>query len=201
MDARGCAAVLAVEHEPWDEPPAVGESVCVHGACLTVVRAEMGRFWCDVLEETLRRTSLGGRPSGAPLNLERALRAGDRIGGHIVTGHVDGFGRVRRIAPAGPDRRLEIECSQELLRDIALKGSVACDGVSLTVTRLTDESFEVNLIPFTWSRTAFAQARTGDPVNVETDLLAKYVRRRLDSSGQTSSPVTEETLRRAGFVD
>jgi riboflavin synthase len=189
----------SIEHAPWSIPLDPGESVAVQGVCLTVVRGTATSFDCDLLDETIARTHMARRKQGDRVNLERALRLGDRIGGHLVTGHVDGTGRVVSIRPAGRDRAIEIACDAALLSGIVEKGSVACEGVSLTVARLGSSSFEVNVIPFTWESTTLPQLRAGDPVNIETDLLGKYVRRHFDAVAQAPD-VTLAGLRDAGFT-
>lgn len=196
-DVRGAVSVT-ITHEPWDTPLTTGESVAVNGICLTVAEAAEDRFTCDVLDETLRRTSIRPEKIGKLLNLERALRVGDRLGGHMVSGHVDGVGVVERVMPLGRDYALRIRCAPELLQEIVVKGSVACDGISLTVTDVTTSGFEVNVIPHTWRQTAMIRLQAGDPVNIETDLIAKYVRKclgRQDSQGTLSL----DALQRAGF--
>lgn len=197
LRTRGDAAAVEIACEPWDIPLAVGESVAVQGACLTVVRADARGFSCDVLRETLNKTSLGARQPGQLLNLERALRVGDRLGGHFVTGHVDGVGRIAGATSRGADRVLTVACAPELLGDIVPKGSIACDGVSLTIARLLEGAFEVHIIPHTWSHTSLSERRAGDAINIETDLIGKHVRRIL--GGRAAGGVTEETLRAAGF--
>ena len=191
---------LTVAHDPWTPALEPGESIAVQGACLTVARPEPGRFVCDVLEESLRRTSLGDKPPGARLNLERARRAGDRFGGHFVTGHVDGTGALvsRGRADAG-DWVLRISCPEALIGGIVPKGCIACDGVSLTVVDLDPDGFSVHVIPFTLDRTSLGDLRPGDAVNIETDLLGKYVQRHAQSP--TARPAVDEAmLRRAGFA-
>ena len=154
---------------------AEGESIAVNGVCLTVARALERGFDADVMAETLRRTALGDLSRGDPVNLERALRASDRLGGHIVQGHVDGTGVVASVSREGLARRVRIEAAPELLRYVVEKGSIAVDGVSLTVAGVDDESFSVGLIPETLERTTFGAARVGRRVNLEVDVLAKYV--------------------------
>jgi riboflavin synthase len=188
---------LSVACGPWDEPLAVGESVAVQGVCLTVTAASARAFEADLLDETLARSALGALRTGAGLNLERALRPADRLGGHIVAGHVDETGRIARIVPAGRDRRIRVACSPEATRQMALKGSVALDGISLTISGLGDDWFEVHIIPHTWNATSLAERAVGDAVNVETDVLAKYVQRLL---GAVRPGVTMESLARAGFA-
>lgn len=191
--------IITIGHDPWNTPLAEGESVAVQGVCLTVTRYASDQFACNVLGETLARTNLASKRPGAPLNLERALRAGDRFGGHFVSGHVDGVGKVVSVDAAGGDRSLEIGCDEELVRDIVLKGSIACDGVSLTVTGTSAVSFEVNIIPFTRYHTTLGEIEAGGTVNLETDMLGKYVRRYMEARG-SESRVEMEDLRNAGFL-
>lgn len=198
IERRGDGARLTVEHTPWIEPLTPGESVAVQGACLTVTDFHSGSFECDVLRETLDRTSLGSLARGAMLNLERALKPSDRIGGHFVTGHIDGAGAVATLKKESQDWLLEISCACDLLAGICVKGSVAVDGVSLTVVDLTSKTFGVRLIPFSWANTTLRNLRHGSPVNIETDILEKYVSRRL-VSGQKET-LTMDHLRNAGFV-
>jgi len=190
---------LVIRHEPWDEPLALGESVSVQGACLTVTSAEPNRFFCDVLDETLRLTNLGKKAAGAGLNLERSLRPSDRFGGHIVSGHVDGMGTVSRLEPVGRDWALTVRCEAELTSGAVLKGSIALDGISLTLTAVTNESLSVHLIPYTWEHTTMGSLKVGDAINIETDMLGKYVRKFL-SRGAPEKSVTMDDLRRAGFA-
>jgi riboflavin synthase len=155
-----------------------GDSVAVNGVCLTATKVDDGRFEADVMDETLRRSSLGGLKEGAQVNLELALRASDRLGGHFVQGHVDGLGTVSEVADDGPtSRRMAIDATPELLRYVVEKGSVAVDGVSLTVSALDDDSFTVSLIPETLQRTTLGHLWPGDRVNLEVDVVAKYVER------------------------
>lgn len=152
-----------------------GDSVAVNGVCLTATNVDGKLFAAEVMNETLAHTSLGGLASDAPVNLELPLRAGDPLGGHIVQGHVDGIGKVASVGGDGFATLLEIETSPELLRYIAHKGSIAVDGVSLTVAEIDDASFTVSLIPETVERTNLGRSRPGTSVNVEVDVLAKYV--------------------------
>jgi riboflavin synthase len=199
LSPRGSAWSLRIECGVWDEPLASGDSVSVSGACLTVTSADAKGFTADVLEETVRRTSLADRRPGSPVNLERAVRANGRLGGHMVTGHVDGVGTVAAIMPVGPDRALTIRCDASLLCQVVEKGSVACDGVSLTVTAVGDTTFDVHIIPFTWAHTSFAAIRERDRINVETDPVAKHVRRQIEAYLARGS-VTDKLLRDAGFA-
>jgi riboflavin synthase alpha subunit len=155
---------------------AVGDSVAVSGACLTVVEAAPGRLAFDLAEETLRVTTLGGLTPGEPVNLERPLRVGAPLGGHWVLGHVDGVGRVSAVAAEGAGQRVTIEVPPGLRPLLIPKGSVAVDGVSLTVAGLHESAFSVALIPHTLGVTTLGRRRVGAPVNLEMDVLGKYVR-------------------------
>jgi riboflavin synthase len=156
---------------------AVGDSVSAAGVCLTVVNAEDGRLAFDVVPETLSRTALGGLEPDERLNLEPALRVGDPLGGHVVQGHVDAVGRVRAITPEGDSRRMWVDAPDEIVRYCVEKGSIAVDGVSLTVAGLGEDGFEVALIPHTLEVTTLGSLVPGDGVNLEVDVLAKVVER------------------------
>lgn len=166
-----------------------GDSIAVNGVCLTATDVREDAFTAEVMAETLRRSSLGALRTGAPVNLELALRAGDRLGGHVVQGHVDGTGTVVEIYAEGISRVLKIEVEPSLRRYLVEKGSVALDGVSLTVSALTDDGFAVSLIPETLQRTGLGEVEVGAEVNVEVDVLAKHVERLLGS--QVQAPPTE----------
>ncbi|MBJ7332425.1 MAG: riboflavin synthase [Solirubrobacteraceae bacterium] len=154
----------------------LGDSVAVNGVCLTAVTIDGGSFTADVMHESLRRSSLGELAAGDPVNLELALRADARLGGHIMQGHVDGLARVTQVEDDGFAKIVTITPEDPaLLRYVVEKGSIAVDGVSLTVARIDDESFAVSLIPETLERTNLGQASPGRPVNLEVDVLAKYV--------------------------
>jgi riboflavin synthase len=152
-----------------------GDSVAVNGVCLTATQVADGQFAADVMHETLRRSSLAAVVDGARVNLELPLRAADRLGGHVVQGHVDGVGAVRDAVADGFARVVTIEAPPELLRYVVEKGSIAVDGVSLTVAGVTPDTFSVSLIPETLERTNLGAAAPGTPVNLEVDVLAKYV--------------------------
>lgn len=166
------------------EAVTLGESIAVSGVCLTVVEYDSERFAADVSTQTLARTTLGRLEAGAPVNLERALRAGDRLGGHLVSGHVDGLGQVLAIEADARSQRWRLGAPRALLRYIAEKGSICIDGVSLTVNAVGIDWFEVNLVPHTIEHTAFAALRPGAAVNLEVDLLARYVERLLEGREQ-----------------
>jgi riboflavin synthase len=152
-----------------------GDSVSVNGVCLTATAIADGRFTADVMRETLRRSSLAEVAEGAEVNLELPLRASDRLGGHVVQGHVDGLGTIRDIREDGFSRIVEIAAAAETLRYVVEKGSIAVDGISLTVASVTADTFTVALIPETLERTNLGAASPGQPVNLEVDVLAKYV--------------------------
>jgi riboflavin synthase len=152
-----------------------GDSIAVNGVCLTAVGVCGERFGADVMHETLRRSSLGEVAAGSRVNLELALRADARLGGHMMQGHVDGVGAVAAVRPDGFARIVTVEADPALLRYVVEKGSIAVDGVSLTVARVGDSDFDVSLIPETLERTNLGRAEPGAPVNLEVDILAKYV--------------------------
>ena len=183
LDKRGGDARLVIEvgNLAFDDVR-LGESIAVNGVCLTVVGFDTRHFEADASNETLSLTTLGALVPGAVVNLERAMRPTDRLGGHLVSGHVDGVGKVLDITPDARAQRWRFAAPQPLLRYIAKKGSICVDGVSLTVNEVDDEGFEVALIPHTVSHTAFAQNTVGDAVNLEIDVLARYVERLLQKN-------------------
>ena len=160
---------------------AIGASIACSGPCLTVVRRGVtdgqGWFAVEASAETLSKTTIGGWKVGTPVNLERALRVGDELGGHIVSGHVDGVGTVLSVRPEGQSWRFSFRAPAELMRYIAHKGSIAIDGVSLTVNEVEGDTFGVNIIPHTFTETTFGQMTQGQRINLEIDALARYVER------------------------
>jgi len=170
-------ARLVVAAEETAASAAVGDSVAVAGVCLTVVEAQAGRLAFDVVAETLARTALGRLEPGGEVNLEPSLRVGDQLGGHVVQGHVDAVGRVRLVAPEGGSRRVWIDAPETVIRYCIEKGSIAVDGVSLTVAAFDDEGFEVALIPHTLEVTTLGRLEPGHEVNLEADVLGKVVER------------------------
>ena len=159
-----------------------GDSIAVNGVCLTAIGADGDGFGADVMHETLRRSSLAEVTPGARVNLELPLRADERLGGHVVQGHVDGLGAIRAVREEGFARVVTIEADPALLRYVVEKGSIAVDGVSLTVASVDGDAFSVSLIPETLERTTLGAAGPGAPVNLEVDILAKYVEKLLPSS-------------------
>ena len=182
-EMRGGDARLRIEVGtlPWGEGADVrlGESISVNGTCLTVVSFDGTGFDADASNETLALTTLGDLEVGRALNLERAMRPTDRLGGHLVSGHVDGVGSVVHAWDDGRAQRWVFAAPAALRRYIAAKGSICVDGVSLTVNAIDDSGFEVALVPHTLAHTAFSQTRPGDPINLEVDMLARYVERLL----------------------
>jgi riboflavin synthase len=162
---------------------AAGDSVAVNGCCLTVAATRPGGFAADLVAETLRRTALGGLRAGDRVNLERPLALGGRLGGHLVQGHVDGVARVLARRPAGAGAELTVELPAGLARYVAHKGSIAVDGVSLTVAAVAAGAFTVALVPHTLAVTTLGDRRPGDPVQLEVDVVAKYVERLLAAEG------------------
>lgn len=183
-EPRGGDARLSVEvgSLPFDDAR-LGESIAVNGICLTVVAFDARSFEADASTETLALTTLGAWPLGRALNLERAMRPTDRLGGHMVSGHVDGVGRVLQVHDDARAQRWRFAAPAALLRYIASKGSICVDGVSLTVNAVDDEGFEVALVPHTVAHTAFAETAVGEGVNLEVDLVARYVERLLQARG------------------
>jgi len=176
-ERNGDGLRLRVEAPETASTAAPGDSVSVSGVCLTVTAATNGSLAFDAVPETIARTNLGRLAAGSRVNLEPALRAGEPLGGHFVQGHVDGTARVERLEPEGAGARLTLALPPELLRYCVEKGSIALDGVSLTIAALRDDGVEIALVPFTLEHTTLGALGAGDEVNVEVDLLAKYAER------------------------
>ena len=183
----------------------LGDSIAVNGVCLTVTDFDGGSFTADVMPETLRRSNLGMLRAGSPVNLERALVADGRFGGHIVSGHIDGMGTIASVRQEANAVWYEIEAAPSLLRLVVEKGSVALDGISLTVAAVDGEGFSVSTIPHTVAQTNLNQRRRGDPVNLETDVVGKYIEKLLrpeetkPHTPANESTLTKEMLLRCGF--
>jgi riboflavin synthase len=180
LTVRGPAVVADAAH---------GDSIAVNGVCLTVVEATSDGFTADVMRETLDRSSLGALATGDPVNLERPMRLDGRLGGHLVQGHVDGTGSIVERSPSEHWELVRISLPRDLARYVVLKGSITVDGVSLTVAAVDDESFSVSLIPTTLELTTLGRKQVGDPVNLEVDVVAKYVERLL--AHDTPAPVDD----------
>lgn len=180
VDSQGEKSRIRIEAPSLHEAVELGDSVAVNGACLTVASIESEALGFDAVAETLEKTALGELQPGSRVNLERALRAGGRLDGHIVQGHVDGVGRVAELRRQGDDVRLDVACEAGFADWLVPKGSVAIQGVSLTVVEVRSSGFDVALIPYTLELTTLGELRAGDPVNLEADVLGKYVKRYLD---------------------
>lgn len=161
---------------------AIGDSVCVQGVCLTVTRKQDGCFFADVSRETMAKTTLGRLKVGSSVNLEPSLRAGDPLGGHLVSGHVDAVGNLKRVDQDARSWRLEFELPPSLTRFVAAKGSICLNGVSLTVNKVEGLRFDVNIIPHTHAVTTLGELRAGDEVNVEIDVVARYLEKLMTKS-------------------
>jgi riboflavin synthase len=198
--AAGGGAVLEVRPPFPAAELAEGESVAVGGVCLTVTGLRDTIFQSDVSAETLSRTTLGRLAPGVPVNIERALRLEDRLGGHLVSGHVDGVGRVSRRREEGTSIRFRFALPAGSGRYVVEKGSIAVDGVSLTVNAVGRDWFEANVIPHTARMTTLLDLSVGDEINVECDLIAKYVERLLGAGPGESGGIDRETLARFGFT-
>ncbi len=178
----------------------IGDSIAVNGVCLTVTTLQKDGFTADVMAETLRRSDLGALRQGDPVNLERAMAADGRFGGHIVAGHVDGTGTLARKKQEGNAMVLTIAAAPALLYEIVEKGSITIDGISLTVVSVTQENFTVSIIPHTGAQTILLDKKTGDPVNLETDVIAKYIRRfTTPQKAEKKSGLTLSFLQENGF--
>ena len=196
---RGGTTVLRVSAAPPFEDVTVGESIAVDGVCLTAVQVTGEALSFDVVPETLSRTTLGRRRPGDLVNLERSLRLGELVGGHLILGHVDGVGSISGLRPGGGEVELRIEAPTALNRQMLPKGSVAVDGISLTLVTVGAKDFTVALIPYTLEHTNLGAKSVYDPVNIETDYLGKWVLRALGE--RVAAGVTKELLERAGFAE
>lgn len=199
LHRRGEAGVLTVETALPTAEIAIGDSVAVNGACLTVTASTLRTLTFDVSPESISRTTIGKLSSGDRVNLERALRLGDRLGGHIVSGHVDCAGQLIRSENRAGNHQLQFTLPSAHARYLVEKGSVTIDGISLTVNAVSQEGFAVNIIPHTYSNTTFEQLRVGDRVNIETDIIGKYVER-LASPWKSEGSLSMKTLTENGFI-
>ena len=184
VEEQGDSSRLTVRGPVVTSDARHGDSIAVNGVCLTVVENDDGAFTADVMAETLRRSSLRGVAPGTPVNLERAVRLQDRLGGHLVQGHVDGTGEVQAVTPAEHWTVVRVALPADLARYVVEKGSITVDGVSLTVSGVGPDWFEVSLIPTTLQATTLGRRGPGDVVNLEVDITAKYVEKLLQARGQ-----------------
>ncbi|MCG0276913.1 MAG: riboflavin synthase [Thermanaeromonas sp.] len=200
-------ARLVIQAQKVLEGTKVGDSIAVNGACLTVVEIKKGAFVAEVMEETLKVTNLGRLKVGESVNLERALRWGDRMGGHLVSGHVDGVGRILGRRPVGRAQEITVSLPEHLKRYVVPKGSIALDGTSLTVIERRDSTFKVGLIPHTLHTTILGSKGVGEEVNIEVDLIARYLEGLCGLEAVSSKieqarerGITLEFLSRYGFI-
>lgn len=198
------SSVLTIAADRVLECTKLGDSICTNGVCLTVTKLGKGTFDADVMAESLRRTNLGGLKPGDRVNLERALRLCDRLGGHIVSGHVDGTGRIQSLMREDNAVWVTIETEQKILKYIIEKGSITIDGISLTVAYVDSEVFKVSIIPHTGEETTLLKKKAGDLVNLENDLIGKYVEKLFGGAGETAKyakeTISEDYLRKYGFI-
>lgn len=187
---------LKVSAEKVLEGTKVGESISCNGVCLTVTEIGRGCFCVDVMPETMNRTNIGGLKSGASLNLERALSLASRLGGHIVSGHIDGVGMITALRRDNNAIRMVVSAPGKILRYIVEKGSVAIDGISLTVVSVDEKGFEVSIIPHTQRESTLVAKNVGDSVNIENDLIAKYLEK---LTGHSENRLTLDFLNKNGF--
>ena len=204
LDIKGHSGIVTIKANKVLEGTRVGDSIAVNGICLTVTKKGDGFFTADIMAETVRRSSLARCVAGDPVNLERAMAADGRFGGHIVSGHIDGTGTIKELRREENAVWITVSADKGLLRYIVEKGSVAIDGVSLTVAYVDDVCFKVSVIPHTGEETILLSKRKGDPVNLETDIVGKYIEKLLFSKGEDKEAdrqtgVTMEMLERYGF--
>lgn len=200
IEKSGVTGKLSIMANTVLEGTKIGDSIAVNGVCLTVTSIHGDNFTADVMGETFRRSSLGNLQVGSGVNLERAMPADGRFGGHIVSGHIDGMGEIVSIEPEGTAVWYTLSAPTEILYRIVEKGSIAIDGISLTVARITEKDFAVSIIPHTGGNTILSQKKPGDKVNLENDMIGKYVQKFLEPQPvQGESHITEEFLKKYGF--
>lgn len=197
LHTRGNYRVLEIEPSPSWRDLVAGESIAIDGACLTVTRFHGGRFTVEASQETVTRTILRGYQTGTRVNLERAMQVGDRLGGHLVSGHVDTRGQVKSVRQVGESREMTIAFPSEDDALVVEKGSIAINGVSLTINEVGSGYGTVNVIPFTWEQTTVSLLRSGMDVNLEFDLIGKYILRQSAVTARAS--LTMEKLRSSGW--
>lgn len=180
LSLRGNSGTLTIKAKKVLEGTKIGDSIAVNGVCLTVTNMKNSEFSADVMAETVRRSSLGSLQSGSYVNLERAMAADGRFGGHIVSGHIDGTGRIESMKREENAVWVTVECGEKILDLIVEKGSICIDGISLTVAAVTDRSFSVSVIPHTGEETTLLKKKAGDPVNLENDIVGKYIQKFVD---------------------
>jgi len=197
---QGTAARMTIESRFPSQEISLGDSIAVDGACLTVTEINGSLFTVDLSPETLQRTTLGARRERDSVNLERALRLSDRLGGHLVTGHIDGIAGIKALTPVANAIEISFSAPQQIVRYLVEKGSVAIDGISLTVNQCTAHGFSVMAIPFTSSHTTLNRKKAGDQVNIETDIMGKYIEKFLIKRGAADGTITEDLLHKYNFT-
>ena len=200
VQRSGSSSFIEIQAKKVLEDVHLGDSIAVNGVCLTVTHFDGSVFRADVMNETLSRSSLGSLTTGSPVNLERAMAAGGRFGGHIVSGHIDGTGSITDIKNDGIAVWYTVSAAPELLRYIVEKGSIAIDGISLTVAKVTDTSFSVSIIPHTAAQTILGTKKAGDTVNLENDIIGKYVEKLMKpAESPKTGGITMEFLAKNGY--
>lgn len=201
MEQNGTNGRITILASKVLEGTKLGDSIAVNGVCLTVTDLKKDSFCADVMGETLRRSNLGALKKGAKVDLERAMAADGRFGGHMVSGHIDGIGEIASIKPEGNAVWYTITAPEKILRGVVEKGSIAIDGISLTVAKVTEQNFSVSIIPHTGENTVLSMRKTGDLVNLENDIIGKYVEKFLmPAKEKKESNITEEFLGKYGFL-
>jgi len=194
------SAIIVVDIGPLSDDVSPGDSIAVNGACLTVTRIKDSKVYFDVSTETLNMTAIGKLKVSDKVNIERSLKMGDQLGGHFVTGHVDGVGVINKVENEPGQCTVWFSTSKTLTNMMIKKGSVAIDGISLTIVEIREGLFSVALIPYTLELTTLGFKKAGDKVNLETDMLGKWVKRILTTNDSTTSGITEEMLKEKGFL-
>lgn len=197
--ARGQKAYLEIQADKIFSDIHIGDSIAVNGVCLTVTGFSGKIFTADVMNETFSRSSLGSLKTGSHVNLERAMSANGRFGGHIVSGHIDGTGKITNIKKDGNAVWYKISADENIIKYTVEKGSIAIDGISLTVARVEMDNFSVSIIPHTSEKTILSEKKTGDTVNLENDIIGKYVERFLNFNKTGKSSITMDFLSKYGF--
>lgn len=198
IERKGEGAVITISHSSALDDLKLGDSVSVDGVCLTITHIDASSFCAEASGETVRRTTLGNKTINQKVNLERALRFNERLGGHLVTGHIDEVGKIRSIVPEGTSQKITFQITRRIAPYLVEKGSVAVDGISLTVNEAGSDYFHVNVIPYTTSRTSLQTKKVGDEVNIETDIVGKYVENFI--ARKPDKKVNDQFLAEHGFL-
>lgn len=197
---QASSAIIVVDIGPLSDDVNPGDSIAINGACLTVTQIKDSEVYFDVSTETLSKTTIGGLKTSDNVNIERSLKMGDKLGGHFVTGHVDGVGVINKVENEPGQCTVWFSVSEELTNMMIKKGSVAVDGISLTIVEIREGLFSVALIPYTLEATTLGFKKAGQKVNIETDMLGKWVKRILTVNESATSGITEDLLKKKGFM-